>query len=122
MHSSYCSGLDVHKRTIGFSLKRADGTIVEEGTVAARREELRTWAARLPRPWKGALEATLFTGWIYDFLRPYAHTLVVAHPAMVRAIAASKKKNDRVDARKIADLLRCNLLPVCYMAPAEARE
>jgi transposase len=122
MYSFYYLGLDVHKKTISFCLKRADGTIVEEGTVAARRDDLQAWAERLPRPWKGALEATLFTGWIYDFLRPYAHTLEVAHPAMVRAIAASKKKNDRVDARKIADLLRCNLLPVCCMAPAEVRE
>ena len=39
-----------------------------------------------------------------------------------RAIAASKKKNDRVDAAKIADLLRCDLLPECYMAPVEIRE
>jgi hypothetical protein len=35
---------------------------------------------------------------------------------MLGAIAASKKKNDKVDARTIADLLRCNLLPDCYMA------
>src|SRR6266852_6159741 len=41
---------------------------------------------------------------------------------MLRAITASKKKNDRVDARKLADLLRCNLLPECYMAPSQTRE
>ena len=70
----------------------------------------------------GALEATLFTGWIYDHLRPRAQELKVAHPAMLKAIAASKKKNDRVDARKIADLLRCDLLPECYMAPSSIRD
>jgi transposase len=67
------------------------------------------------------MEATLFTGWIYDHLRPFAQAQKVAHPAMLKAIAASKKKNDRVDARKIADLLRCDLLPECYMAPEETR-
>ena len=41
---------------------------------------------------------------------------------MLRAITASKKKNDRVDARKLADLVRCNLLPECYMAPSQTRE
>jgi len=46
----------------------------------------------------------------------------VAHPAMLKAIAASKKKNDRVDAAKIADLLRCNLLPECHMADEGTRE
>jgi transposase len=40
----------------------------------------------------------------------------------MKAIAAAKKKNDRLDARKIADLARCNLLPVCYVAPVEMRE
>jgi len=34
----------------------------------------------------------------------------VAHPLMLRAIAASKKKNDRIDASKIADCLRCDFL------------
>jgi transposase len=64
----------------------------------------------------------MFTGWIYDHLRPFAQELKVAHPAMLKAITASKKKNDRVDARKIADLVRCDLLPQCYMAPSETRE
>jgi len=35
---------------------------------------------------------------------------------------AAAKKNDEVDARMIADLLRCNLLPECYMAPREFPE
>jgi transposase len=122
MDSVYYLGLDVHKKTISYCVKRSDGIIVQEGTVSTRRKELETWVKELPGPWKGALEATLFTGWIYDFLRPYALTLEVGHPLMMRAIAASKRKNDRMDARKIADLVRCNLLPACYMAPAEFRE
>ena len=116
MDSVYYLGLDVHKKTISYCLKQSDGQIVCEGSVAARRGALAAWVALLPRPWKGAMEATLFSGWIYDFLLPHALSLEVAHAAMIRAIAASKKKNDRVDARKIADLLRCNLLPVCYVA------
>jgi hypothetical protein len=32
----------------------------------------------------------------------------------VKAITAGKDKSDRIDARMIADLLRCNLLPACY--------
>jgi transposase len=47
--------------------------------------------------------------------------LSVAHPAMLKAISAAKKKNDAADAEMIADLLRCNLLPVCYMATEEHR-
>jgi len=70
----------------------------------------------------GAMEATLFTGWIYDLLKPLAQTLKVVHPSMLKAIAVAKKKNDKVDARMIADLLRCNLLPECYMAPVAIRD
>ena len=115
-------GFDVHKKTISFCAKAGDGRILDEGQIAARRVDLNTWAKARSRPWIGAMEATLFTGWIYDLLRPQAQALKVAHPTMLRAITASKKKNDRVDARKIADLLRCNLLPECYMAPSQTRE
>ncbi len=115
-------GLDVHKKTISYCVKTQSGRIVEEGELEARRPVLTEWARRLPRPWTGAMEATLFTGWVYDHLLPHAKVLKVAHPLMLRSIAASKKKNDRVDAAKIADLLRCNLLPECYMAPSELRE
>jgi transposase len=70
----------------------------------------------------GAIEATLFTGWVYDVLRPYAQQLPVAHPARLEAIFAAQKKSDVVDARKLADRLRCDLIPPCYMAPSEIRE
>jgi transposase len=64
----------------------------------------------------------MFTGWIYDHLLPHAVAVKVAHPLMLRAIAAAKKKNDRMDASKIADCLRCNFLPECYMASTQVRE
>ena len=76
----------------------------------------------MPGPWVGAMEATIFTGWVYDFLKPYAVDLKVAHPEMLKAITAAKKKNDRADAEKIADLLRVNLLPECHMLSEEIRE
>jgi transposase len=114
-------GFDIHKKTISYCAKAADGEIRDEGELPARRDALTTWAKARPRPWVGGMEATLFTGWIYDHLRPFAQAQTVAHPPMLKAIGAAKKKNDRVDARKIADLLRCNLLPECYMAPEEIR-
>jgi transposase len=64
----------------------------------------------------------MFTGWIYDHLLPHAAAVKVAHPLMLRAIAAAKKKNDRIDASKICDCLRCDFLPECYMASGEVRE
>jgi len=76
----------------------------------------------LPQPRTIAMEATMFSGWIYDHLLPHAAAVKVAHPLMLRAIAAAKKKNDRIDAGKIADCLRCDFLPECHMAPTAIRE
>ena len=115
-------GFDVHKKSISYCVKAPDGTIVEEGKLSAKRATLCEWASQRSQPWHGAMEATLFSGWIYDTLKPCAGELQMGHPAMMKAIAASKKKSDKLDARKIADLVRCNLLPACYVAPAELRE
>ena len=68
------------------------------------------------------MEATIFTGWIYDHVLPHAAKVKVAHPLMLRAIAAAKKKNDKIDAGKIADCLRCDFLPECHMASTEIRD
>lgn len=122
MERVYYIGLDIHKKMIAYCIKLLDGTIVRQGKIAAERKELREWASTIGCPWKGAMEATLFTGWVYDFLKPHALELKVAHPEMLKAITAAKKKNDRADAEKIADLLRVNLLPECYMASEAMRE
>src|ERR1700691_4864021 len=122
METMYYIGLDVHKKKISYCVKDVSGRIHLEGAVAATRIDLDHWMKTLPQPWTAAMEATIFTGWIYDYLLPHAAALKVAHPLMLRAIAAAKKKNDRIDASKIADCLRCDFLPECYMASTEIRE
>ena len=121
MNIMHYIGFDIHKKVISFCEKQMDGTIVDLGMISATRKSLTAWVKERKTPWIGAMEATLFTGWIYDYLLPHAQELKVAHPAMLKAITAAKKKNDAADAEKIADLLRCNLLPECYMAPEEHR-
>src|SRR4030081_795580 len=122
MEPMYYIGLDVHKRKISYCVKDSGGKVYSEGSLSATRLDLDVWMNTLPQPWSAAMEATMFTGWIYDPLRPHAAAVKVAHPLMLRAIAAAKKKNDRIDAKKIADGLRCNFLPECYMAPTAIRE
>ena len=122
MNSMNYIGLDIHKKSISCCVRQADGTIIQEGTIPATRDALDNWMKQLPQPWMAGMEATLFTGWIYDHLVSAGAMVKVAHPAMLQAIAAGKKKNDRVDARKIADLLRCDYFPECHMAPREIRD
>jgi len=118
----YYIGLDVHTRTISFCVKDAAGRVQSEGKIGSTRRELDAWIRRLPQPQMIAMEATIFTGWIYDYLLPHAEKVKVAHPLMLRAIAAAKKKNDRIDAGKIADCLRSDFLPECHMAPTAIRD
>lgn len=122
MESIHYIGLDVHKKSIAYCIKNVSGKTLREGVVSTERKALRYWISELPGPWMGAMEATIFTGWIYDFLKPHAVELKVAHPEMLKAITAAKKKNDRADAEKLADLLRVDLLPECTMMSEELRE
>jgi transposase len=118
----YYIGLDVHKKTISYCVKDAAGHVHREGKIGSTRRDLDAWIQTLPQPRTMAMEATIFTGWIYDYLLPHAEKVKVAHPLLLRASAASKKKNDRIDAGKIADCLRCDFLPECHMASTEIRD
>ena len=99
------------RKPSAYCIKTADGQIVEEGTLQAERAGVAQLGEAAPVAWHGAMEATLFSAWIYDTLKPYAQQLAMGHPAKMKAITAGKKKSDTLDARTIADLLRCNLLP-----------
>jgi transposase len=88
--------LDVHKKTISYCVKDAAGCVYREGRIGSTRQELDAWIRTLPQPRTIAMEATIFSGWIYGHLLPHAEKVKVAHPLMLRAIAAAKKKNDRI--------------------------
>ena len=119
---TYYVGMDIHKKNVYYCVKLADGKIVSESKVISRREDLANWAQSLPKPWIGAMEATLFTGFVYDTILPFCEELKVADPVLLKAITYGKKKNDIIDARTIADMLRADLVPECYMAPKNYRD
>jgi hypothetical protein len=68
----YYIGLDVHKKTISYCVKDVSGRIQQEGKVGSTRRELDSWMKTLPQPWSVGMEATIFSGWIYDHLLPHA--------------------------------------------------
>jgi transposase len=99
MGPMYYIGLDVHNQKISYCVK--GGGCISEGWVPATRHDLDCWMKNLPQPWSAAMEATLFTGWIYDHLKPHAATLKVAHPLMLRAFssAAASHRNPTLELR-----------------------
>jgi len=66
MASMHFIGLDIHKKTISYCMKDPSGKVLREGTVPATRQSLDEWMRLLPQPWTVAMEATIFTSWIYD--------------------------------------------------------
>src|SRR4051794_33730095 len=90
MNVTHHIGFDVHKKSVSYCVKIDDGRIVEEGKLRSTHSALRQWAGQRTEPWQGAMEATLFSGWIYDVLKPFAVQLQVGHPALMQAIGASK--------------------------------
>ena len=59
---------------------------------------------------------------IYDVLKKEGYDVTVAHPLMVKAIAYARLKNDKVDARMLADLLRADMIPEAYVPGTDVRE
>lgn len=98
MQGMYYIGLDVHKRTISYCVKDVSGRIHREGSIPATRIDLDRWMSTLPQPWTAAMEATVFTGWIYDHLVPHAAAVKVAHKLMLRANRACRISHDAADA------------------------
>ena len=84
-------------------MKDAAGHVHQEAKIGSTRRELDAWIRTLPQPRMMAMEATIFTGWIYDHLLPHSGKVKVAHPVMLRAIAAATEKNDKIEP------IRCRL-------------
>src|SRR5580692_8165881 len=94
MNISHYIGFDVHKKSVSYCVKTADGKIVEEGTLKATHEKLRQWAQKRQEPWHGAMEATLFSGWIYDALKRFAAAAAIPeHGGGARG--ADEKQDER---------------------------
>jgi len=112
-------GLDLHKCSIAYCEKTATGKVAARGTIGARASDLAALARSRSQPFVVGMEATLFSGWVYDVVLPYAVEVHVGHPTRLKAL--SKNKNDRIDAELLANLLRADLFPSCHMAPPEVR-
>lgn len=117
----YFVGLDVHQRRSSVCILDENGKKVKEFEVIGGGDPLIEELTRLPRPMAVCFEASTGCGWLCDQITPLAQRVEVAHPGEVRMIFRSKKKNDRIDARKLATLLFLNQVPRAYIPQAKVR-
>jgi transposase len=69
-----------------------------------------------------AFEAAFGWSWLADLLEDYGFDPHMVHPLRCKAIASARLKNDKVDAAILAQLLRADLLPEAWIAPANVRQ
>ena len=114
-------GMDVHKKNTTFCALDSVGKVVRQGTVGS---EESGWL-KIVNHWSGedlsiALETGCTTWWVVDVLREAGIEPVVIDARQFKMISDSKKKNDRHDARALADGLRGGLAPrIAVSVPRE---
>ena len=111
MDSNKYIGMDVHKESISIAV--IAGRIVMECVIEAKASLILQFVDGL----RGDLHVTFEEGtcaaWLYDLLKPHVTKLVVCDP---RKNASMKEgnKSDKIDARRLAELLRMNHLSPVY--------
>ena len=114
-------GLDVHERTTSICILDGSGNLVKEETVKGHPRRALERLRRLRKPFKVCFEASTNYGWMADELRRMTDRIFVAHPGRLRLIFKSRRKNDRLDARRLAKLLYLDEVPVVHVPSQERR-
>jgi transposase len=116
-------GVDLHrKRSHVVALDPTGQVLVSRRIGNAPAEFLRIFGELEPQPIQVAFEATYGWSWFADLLADAGIPAHMAHPLATKAISAARVKNDAVDAKTLAHLLRTNLLAEAWIAPPAARE
>ena len=109
-------GVDLHQRFCYVTAMDASGRKLAQRSLANEAVTLQKWLSGLGEPAQVVVEACGFWPAFRRAVAPVAGRVVMVHPARVKAIAAARLKNDRVDSETLAHLSRCDLLPQAWMA------
>src|SRR3954462_5633059 len=113
-------GLDGHRDFCEVAICER-GRARSVGRIDTTREALELFASSLAADDHVVLESTGNALAIAGILRRHVTNVVLANPMQVRAISHAKVKNDRVDARTLAELLAADLLPQVWIADEAPR-
>ena len=112
--------MDVHQATISVAVMDAAGKLVMESTIETKAATILDFIHGL----RGSLWVTFEEGtsaaWLYDLLKPHVAKVMVCDPRK-NALLKTGNKSDRIDARKLSDLLRTGLLSPVYHGDSGVR-
>jgi len=104
MNEAKYIGLDVHQATISVAILDSAGKLVMEAILETKAETVLQFLRGL----RGSLQVTFEEGtcaaWLHDLLKPHVAEVLVCDPRK-NALLKAGNKNDRIDARKLAELL-----------------
>ena len=120
MNDAKYIGLDVHQATISVAVLDSAGKLVMEAILETKAETILQFIHGL----RGSLQVTLEEGtcaaWLHDLLKPHVTQVLVCDPRK-NALMKAGNKNDRADARKLAERLYLNKLNPVYHGQAGIR-
>jgi transposase len=120
-HRFYC-GVDLHARTLAVSILDDQGQVVCGRSIPAEAGAFLECVAPFRDGLAVAAECMFAWYWLADLCAEERIPFVLGHALYMKAIHGGKAKNDRIDAEKIARLLRGGNLPVAYVYPKGMRE
>src|SRR6201998_985927 len=120
MNDAKYIGMDVHQATISVAVRDSRGNLVMEAILETKAETILQFIRGL----RGSLHVTLEEGtcaaWLHDLLKPHVTQVLVCDPRKNAPMKAGNK-NDRADARRLAELLYLNKLNPVYHGQAGIR-
>lgn len=116
-------GVDLHRKISQVAALDPEGQLLWNRRIRSRPADFLAIAGELEgQPVEVAFEATYGWGWFADLLVDLGWPAHMAHPLATKAISSARVKNDAVDAKTLAHLLRTNLLPEAWICPPDCRE
>jgi transposase len=120
-HPFYC-GIDLHARTMHVCILDQDGNVVLDRGSAANPKAFLELIAPYRQGIVVGVESIFCWYWLGDLCQQQNIPFVLGHALYMRLIHGGKSKNDRIDAGKIARLLRGGTFPLAYAYPKGMRE
>jgi len=106
-------GMDVHQATISVAVMDASGKLIMECLLETKAATLVEFIQGLQGTLSLTLEEGTLAAWLHDLLKPHVNRLVVCDPRKAARLKEGNK-SDRIDARKLAEMLRTNQLKPVY--------